>query len=409
MTETVRKLMEQRAAALQKARALLDQAEAEGRNLNESEQAQYDGFDQEIDTLTTRIEREERQAQRERDMAMPAAGDNPSTRSQPGGRTSPTEDRTASTEYRQALARYMFGGDVTGLIRDHAGGESRAILGMNIGTPAAGGILAPAVLERTLLDFSSKNYVMRRLASVRSSASDVEIPYSTGGTKAVHLDEGQEFTKSQSGFAKLSMGAYKVGALTVVTNEALADVFVDLEGFVRDEFGKAFGDLEEADFITGDGTKKPRGFLLDATVGLTAASATAVMADELLDLQEALKQKFDRKATWLLSPSARKLVRKLKLTTGEYIWQPGLQAGAPNTLLGRPVETSEVMPAVGSATTPIAYGDFSWYRILDRQGLYFQRLNELYAASGQVGFLAYKRYDGKLLDAKAIQVLKMKT
>ena len=405
MNEKLRKLMEQRATAVGKARAILDAAEAENRNLNESEQAQYDGFDAEIDELTTRIQREERQVQREREMQASAGQGNPARQNQPGGAprsNSPTD----TAEYRQNVARYMVSGDTTGLIRDSRG-ETRSILGMNITTPADGGILAPAVLERTLLDFAQKNYVMRSLASVRTSTSAVEIPYTTGGTKAYHVDEGADFTASKSAIAKVPMGAHKVGALTVVTVEALEDIFIDLEGFVRDEFGKAFADMEEDDFINGDGTKKPRGVLLDATTGVTSASATAITADELLDLQSALRTNFQANATWLMSPATIKLLRKLKTTDGQYLWQPGLQAGQPSMLLGNPVKLSDKMPAAAGGKAAIAYGDFSWYRILDRQGLYFQRLNELYAASGQVGFLAYKRYDAKLLDATAVQVLKM--
>ena len=104
-----------------------------------------------------------------------------------------------------------------------------------------------------------------------------------------------------------------------------------------------------------------------------------------------------------------KLIRKLKTSTdGQYLWQPGLKEGAPDTLLARPLVTSGEMPLPTAGLQAIAYGDFKWYRILDRRGLYFQRLNELYATSGQVGFLAYRRYDAKLLDATAIQTLNMK-
>lgn len=404
--------MEQRAKALADARALLNKAEAEGRDLTAEERSQYDGFDQEYDQLTASIEREERLAQREEEQRKSANGDrNPQRDRQPGGaeqRDTPPND---TAEYRQSMLRYLITGanDGQAIVDRRGDGEARAILGVSLtGTGATGGVLAPSVLERTLLDFSEHYYLMRRISSVRNSGSDIEIPYSTAGTVAYHLDEGADFTKSTPAWSKLAMGAYKVGALSVVTHEAMEDMFINLENWIRDDFGTAFAELEEDDFVNGDGVKKPRGFMLDAETGVTTAAAAAITADELIDMQHALKRKFRNNAIWVMNDATVKAIRKLKDSSGQYLWQPSIQAGKPNTLLGRTLEVSDRMPTVAAGAKAIAYGDFNWYRILDRRGLYFQRLNELYATSGQVGFLAYKRYDAKLLDNSAIQILKMK-
>jgi HK97 family phage major capsid protein len=259
-----------------------------------------------------------------------------------------------------------------------------------------------------VLDFAKEFNVMRGLATVRSSASNVEIPVATGKTTAYHLDEGADFTRSTPSWEKVPMGAHKIGALSVVTHEALEDIFIDLESWVRDDFARAFARLEEQDFTTGNGEKKPRGFLLDATVGVTTTSATAIVADELIDLQHALPQQYRNAGVFMVSDAALKAIRKLKTTDNQYIWQPGLQAGLAGTLLGQRVVTNEFMDSVAATKKPVAFGDFSAYRVLDRRGLFFQRLAELYATSGQVGFLAYKRYDGRLLDVNAVKVLQMK-
>ena len=103
-----------------------------------------------------------------------------------------------------------------------------------------------------------------------------------------------------------------------------------------------------------------------------------------------------------------KAVRKLKDGSGQYLWQPSLTAGTPDTILGRPVRTSAYMPAIAASAKTIAFGDFSYYWIADRQGRSFKRLNELYAANGQVGFLASQRVDGKLILSEAIKVLAQK-
>lgn len=402
MTEMIRNLMEKRSGALAKARAILDAAE--GRALNAEEQKQYDEHDKEVDQLTARIQTEERQAQREQELSSSANGDkNPAAGKQPGGEE---RDNAVKREYRQELINFLAGNGIgKRLVTDAP--ERRAVLGVNIGAPTAGGVLAPEELERIVLDFTKEYNIMRGLASVRQSASNVSIPVNTGKTTAYHLDEGADFTASTPAWDKVSMGAHKIGALSVITHEALEDIFIDLEGWVRDDFARAFARLEEEDFTTGNGTKKPRGFMLDATVGTTAAAVAAITAEELIDLQHALAQQHRSRAVFVLSDTALKMIRKLKTGDGQYIWQPGLQAGVPSTLLGQRVLVSEFMEAPAATKKPVAYGDFSAYRILDRRGLFFQRLSELYATSGQVGFLAYKRYDGRLMDVNAVKVLQM--
>ena len=141
---------------------------------------------------------------------------------------------------------------------------------------------------------------------------------------------------------------------------------------------------------------------------MTAASSTAVTADELMDLYYSLKSPYRKKSVWVLNDSTIKAIRKLKDSNGQYLWQPSLTAGTPDTILGRPVKTSAYMPAIAAGAKTIAFGDFSYYWIADRQGRSFKRLNELFAATGQVGFLASQRVDGKLILAEAVKVLVQK-
>ena len=131
-------------------------------------------------------------------------------------------------------------------------------------------------------------------------------------------------------------------------------------------------------------------------------------SDELMDLFYSLKSPYRKKAVWVLNDSTIKAVCKLKDSTGQYLWQPSLVAGTPDTLLGRPVKTSAYMPVIAAGAKTIAFGDFSYYWIADRQGRSFKRLNELYAANGQVGFLGSQRVDGKLVLSEAVKVLAQK-
>jgi HK97 family phage major capsid protein len=250
-------------------------------------------------------------------------------------------------------------------------------------------------MERALLDEIRKQNVIRQLADVRSSGSDIEIPFATAHTKAYLVAEGAAFTASKPDFDKKAMKAYKVGALAYITTEALQDMFLDMEAWIRDDFGYAFADLEEEHFLTG--------------TGATAAAVAAITADELLDLLYAVNQKYRARGSWLMADSTILKLRKLKGNDGQYLWQPGLVAGQPDILLSHPLYTSDTMPAAEAGKKAVLFGDFKRYRILDRKGLYFQRLNEIAALNGQVGFLAYRRYDGALLNTDAIKTLTMKS
>ena len=222
---------------------------------------------------------------------------------------------------------------------------------------------------------------------------------------------GGVYPESDDSFGQVSIGAYKLGTMIKVSEELLNDSVFDLQSYISREFARRIGAKEEEAFFTGDGKGKPLGVLAatgGAETGVTAASATAVTADELMDLYYSLKSPYRKKSVWVLNDSTIKAIRKLKDNNGQYLWQPSLTAGAPDMILGRPIKTSAYMPAIAAGAKTIAFGDFSYYWIADRQGRSFKRLNELFAATGQVGFLASQRVDGKMILAEAVKVLVQK-
>ena len=158
--------------------------------------------------------------------------------------------------------------------------------------------------------------------------------------------------------------------------------------------------LEETSFCVGTGSAQPQGlFNPTYTNNVTGAvSATAAIAsDDLIDVFHSLGRQYRVSSTWLMNDDAAKLVRKLKDSDGQYIWQPGLQAGQPDTILGRPVivSTAATAPAVNAKS--IIFGDMSYYTIADRAGVSVQKLNELYAANGQIGYKFTARNDAKVV------------
>ena len=145
-----------------------------------------------------------------------------------------------------------------------------------------------------------------------------------------------------------------------------------------------------------------------AEVGITAAAANAITTNELIDLYYSLRSPYRKRAVWIMNDSTVNMIRKLKDSNGQYIWEPGIKTNDTDTILGRKVYTSTCVPTAKAGAKTIAFGDLSYYWIGDREGISFKRLNELYATRGQVGFLATKRLDARLILPETIKVLKMK-
>ena len=160
----------------------------------------------------------------------------------------------------------------------------------------------------------------------------------------------------------------------------------------------------------GFSPKEAFGFsVLNGEIGVTAGSATAVTIDDVINLVYSLKAPYRKNAKFLMNEATVSLIRKLKDGNGNYLWQPSVQAGQPDKILGYDVFTTPFAPTIAGGALAIAFGDFSNYWIGDRGGRTVQRLNELYATNGQVGYVATERVDGKVILPEAIKLLKMKS
>jgi HK97 family phage major capsid protein len=162
-------------------------------------------------------------------------------------------------------------------------------------------------------------------------------------------------------------------------------------------------------FCVGTGTGEPTGIFTTTGggLGVASSSATAITFDNIIDLVYSLKSPYRRNAAFLLNDATVGAIRKLKDASGQLLWQPSIQAGAPDRLFGYPVYTSPYVPTVASGAYVAAFGDFSNYWIGDRMGRTMQRLNELYAGAAQIGFLAMERLDAKVILSEGIKLLKM--
>ena len=391
----VNELRAMRAKAWETAKNFLDSHRGETGILSDEDTRAYEEMEAKIVNLGKEIERQEKMDAMEREMAMPV---NTPITSKPENTKMEEKKGRASDAYKKAFWNGM---------RSKYASVSNVL---SEGTDSEGGYLVPDEYENTLVQaLEGENVIRGRSHVITTSNGTHKIPVVASKGEASWIDENGAYPEDDDTFAQVNIDAHKVGTIIKVSEELLNDSAFNLESYFAQEFGRRIGTKEEEAFINGNGSSKPTGILTSAEVGVTAASDKAITADELIDLFYSLKGVYRRNAVWVLNDTTVKAIRKLKDNNGQYIWQPALKDGDHDTLLGRPILTTGAMPEIAADAKPVIFGDLSYYWIGDRQGVTFKRLNERYADMGQVGFLASKRVDGKLVLPEAIKVLKMKT
>jgi HK97 family phage major capsid protein len=392
-------MREKRAKAWEDAKTFLNSKRGNDGMLSAEDTGTYDKMEAEVVNLGKEIERLERQASIDAELARPTAS--PIT-NKPGSNMNGEEKKgRASNEYKLAFWKAM---------RNKNSFDVQNAL--HIGTDSEGGYLVPDEFERTLIESLEEENIFRSIAKViTTSSGDRKIPVVASKGTASWVDEEGPIPESDDAFTQVSIGAYKLATMIKVSEELLNDSVFNLESYIAKEFARRIGAKEEEAFFVGDGSGKPTG-IFNATggaeLGITATSATALTVDEIMDLFYSLKSPYRKNAIFVMNDATVKAIRKLKDGNGQYLWQPSISAGQPDTILNRPVKTSVYVPAIAAGAKSIAFGDFGYYWVADRQGRSFQRLNELFAATGQVGFKASQRVDGKLILAEAIKVLQQK-
>ncbi|WP_200760463.1 phage major capsid protein [Effusibacillus dendaii] len=397
-------MRQQRAALVQQARDILNKAESENRDLTAEETQEYDRIMADVDRRAAEIEREERLQGIENELTRSSRTVVVDPNAVPNQQRA-DQKLHETDEYRSAFWQAVRQGQNAldhEQVRMLLDPEVRALVTQ---TNTAGGYLVPNEFERTLVEKLLPFNVMRGLATViTTSSGTTQIPVESDFGTAQWIGEGAAYTDTDSTFAQVTLSAYKLTTMIKVSEELLNDSAFNIDNYVASAFARRMGTTEEAAFVNGDGTGKPTGVVSGATQGKVGATGqtTSVTVDDIIDLYHSLKRPYRPTATWMLADATAKAIRKLKDSTGQFIWQPGLQAGQPDRLLSRPVAISDNVPAMAASAKSILFGDFSYYWIADRQGTVMQRLSELYAANGQVGFRMFKRTDGKLILPEAV-------
>lgn len=390
-------LREKRARAWEAAKAFLDTKRGGDGLLSAEDTATYEKMEADVVALGKEIDRLERQAALDLELSKPT---NTPITNKPSSSDEVKTGRAAA-EYKRAFWNAMRGKRTADIQN-----------ALQVGEDTEGGYLVPDEFERTLVEALEEENIFRQLANViTTSSGDRKIPVVASKGTASWVDEGGQIPESDDSFGQVSIGAFKLATMIKVSEELLNDSVFNLERYIAREFARRIGAKEEEAFFVGDGSGKPTGILAatgGGQIGVTTAGSTAITLDEMLDLFYSLKSPYRKRASFVMNDATVKAVRKLKDSTGQYLWQPSIKEATPDTILNRPLYTSAYMPSIEAGAKTVVFGDFGYYWVADRQGRVFKRLNELFAATGQVGFIATQRVDGKLVLPEAIKVLQQK-
>lgn len=394
---TIQELRKKRAKAWDTARDFLDNKRNASGVLSEEDSKTYDALEAEVVNLGKEIKRLERQEQIDAEMRKPTSQPILGTPATPDNQT---KTGTASAEYTAAFWNNIRNRNWIDVRND-----------LQVGTDTEGGFLVPDEFEKKLISALEEENVFRPLATkIQTSSGDRKIPVITQKGEATWMEEEEAYTLSDDAFGQIALSAYKVGTAIKISEELLNDSVFDLPSYIAKEFARRIGTKEEEAFLIGDGKGKPTG-IFAATGGAENGATTtgaAITFDDVIELFYSLKSPYRKKAVWVLNEQTVKALRKIKDNTGNFIWQPSVSAGLPDTILNRPYVTSVYAPTIAAGAKAIAFGDYSYYWVADRQGRSLKRLNELFAMNGQVGFLASQRVDGKLILPESVKTLTIK-
>ena len=321
-------------------------------------------------------------------------------------------------EHTAAFRAYMRAGEASGL-------KSLEEKAMSEGSGADGGYLVPPAAETEILRRMTSISPIRALATAREiSTSNFRKAFSTTGPASGWVAETDARPQSANQqIADMNFPAMELYAMPAATQSLLDDSIVDIEQWIASEVDVAFAEQEGAAFVNGNGVNKPTGFLTYAksttaawswgktayvVSGAAGAFAASNPSDVLFDLVYAARAGYRQNAAFVMNRKTQSVIRKMKTTTGEYLWTPPAVAGAGANLMNFPVVEAEDMPDIAADSYAIAFGDFRRaYLVVDRRGI--RVLRDPYSAKPYVLFYTTKRVGGGMQDFDAIKLLKFGT
>lgn len=319
----------------------------------------------------------------------------------PGGTSDKKDDEAVALE-KKAFGTYLRLGNQT---------PADELKTLQVSSDPQGGYLAPAEMSSEFIRDLVLVSPVRSVASVRSTlAPSVSYPSRTGVTNARWKGELQTQEGSEPTFGQAEIVVREINTYVDVSNQLLADSAGQAEAEVRLALSDDFGQKEGRAFVVGNGVLEPEGILTNADIATVANTNTGtIIPDALIGLMYGLPTQYRNAGTWAMNSTTLGKLRLLKDGDGRFLWQPSFQLGQPETILGRPVIELPDMPDIAANATPIVFGDFSGYRIVDRVGLSILVNPYVLATNGITRIHATRRVGGGVLQAAKFKKLKMST
>lgn len=379
-----RKALKERRDELQRLiDGMLATAATENRAMTEEETAAFDAAEAEMHSIDATLDREERARALERE---------------PGAGGQQTEDRAAADEQ-------MFADYVLGIVSEHRAGEQNMTMGNN------GAIIPTTIANRIIKAVKDRCPILAR-ATIYNVKGTLKVPVwgkaNTSHDIAVgYQTEFTDITADSGKFTSVDLGGYLAGALTLIGKSVENNGAFSVVDFIVNQMAEEIAYWIEGQLLTGTGSSAAQG-ALNTTTELTAASSTAITADELIELQAKIKQAYQGSACWIMNPATFTAIKKLKDSNNRYLLQDDITGEFPFRLLGKPVFLSDNMPAIAASAKAVLYGDCSGLSVNFRENISIQILREKYATQHAIGVVSWFEFDSKVTDNAKLAVLTMK-
>jgi HK97 family phage major capsid protein len=259
--------------------------------------------------------------------------------------------------------------------------------------------------NRFLTALSKENLFRRIATTINATTNGSTIIASDTCSATDWVPENGPIPEAAQTLKQYRVQSHKLAGITLLQNDFIQDSAFDVESYLTNEFARCFGKKEEAAFINGDGVNQPCGILhpaKGAEVGVTASAADSINFDEVIRLFFSLDCEYRNHAVWVMNDETALALRKLKDASGNYLWR-----NSDDTILGKPVLISNFMPSPASGEKAIAFGDFSYYWLVERQNLSIRPIKEKYILTDRIAYIGFEFLDGCLIRQEAIKLLQM--
>ena len=398
---TIQELKQKRYALYQEMRGIVDKADTEKRSMSGEENTKYENLDKEVDNLTSEISKREKLQENERQFAE--REEQNEKRNFEENKEGKAKNILETPEYRSAFAQYLT--DPTSITSEQRSllMEKRALSSV---TGASGGYTVPQGFHNQIKDAMKFYGGMRQSrATILGTASGNDMPVPTANDTSVVgelLGENATAATGDIAFGQIILKAYKYSSKVIlVPFELLQDSAFNIEQYLARKLGERIGRITNTHFTTGDNSSKPQGIVTASVNGKTGTTGqtTSIIYDDLVDIIHSIDPAYRSSAQFMFHDTSLKALKKLKDGQQRPLWVPGVAEKEPDTILGYQYIINNDMPVMAASAKSVLFGDMSNYFIRDVMDIQLFRISDKYIESGQVGFLAFYRGDGRMIDA----------